>query len=65
MAKEFVPDMVAKNHGHIITVASMASFISLGEMAAYGGSKASALAFHEVFRQELKHWHNAPKIRTR
>lgn len=65
LVREFLPFMISRNHGHVITVASMASFISLGEMVDYCCSKASALAFHEGLGQELKTWYNAPKVRTR
>ncbi|KAJ5358226.1 hypothetical protein N7541_005384 [Penicillium brevicompactum] len=64
MVKEFLPAMVKANHGHVITIASMASFVALGEMVDYCCSKASALAFHEGLRQELKYWYNAPNVRT-
>lgn len=64
MVKEFVPAMIAKNHGHIVTTASMASFVSPGGMTDYSCTKASALAFHEGLAQELKFYHNAPKVRT-
>ena len=65
MVKEFLPAMIEKNHGHVVTIASMASFAALGEMADYAGTKASAMAFHEALTQELRHWYNAPKVRTR
>jgi len=65
MVKEFLPAMVKANHGHVVTLASMASFVALGEMVDYCCTKASALAFHEGLRQELKHWYNAPNVRTR
>ncbi|KAJ5549694.1 hypothetical protein N7535_002369 [Penicillium sp. DV-2018c] len=64
MVKEFLPAMIKANHGHIVTVASMASFVALGEMVDYCCSKASALAFHEGLRQELRYWYHAPKVRT-
>ncbi|OQE26630.1 hypothetical protein PENSTE_c005G03825 [Penicillium steckii] len=64
MVKEFLPAMVKANHGHVITIASMASFVALGEMADYCCSKASALAFHESLRQELRYWYKAPNVRT-
>ena len=62
--KEFVPAMIAANHGHIITTASMASFATLGGMVDYACTKASALAFHEGLAQELKSYHDAPRVRT-
>ncbi|CAI7669091.1 unnamed protein product [Penicillium viridicatum] len=64
MVKEFLPAMVKANHGHVVTIASMASFVALGEMVDYCCSKVSALAFHEGLRQELKYWYNAPNVRT-
>lgn len=64
MVKEFVPSMIQKNHGHVITTASMASFVALGGMTDYACTKASALAFSEGLAQELKYYHNAPKVRT-
>ncbi|KAB8079670.1 hypothetical protein BDV29DRAFT_196791 [Aspergillus leporis] len=64
MVREFLPSMVKRNHGHVITIASMASFVALGEMVDYCCSKASALAFHEGLSQELRYWYNAPKVRT-
>ncbi|KAL3444231.1 hypothetical protein BJX65DRAFT_320012 [Aspergillus insuetus] len=62
--KQFLPSMIKNNHGHIVTIASMASFVSLGEMADYGASKAGALAFHESLTQEIKHWYGSKKVRT-
>lgn len=63
--KEFLPSMVQNNHGHVITVASIASFVAVGELGAYASSKAAALAFHESLTQELRHWYKAEKVRTR
>ena len=65
MIKEFAPSMIKSNHGHIVTIASMSSFIGLGGMVDYCCTKSSAVAFHEGLAQELKHWHNAKKVRTR
>jgi NADP-dependent 3-hydroxy acid dehydrogenase YdfG len=65
MVKEFLPAMIKANHGHVVTIASLASFVALGEMVDYCCSKASALAFHEGLRQELRYWYNAPNVRTR
>ncbi|KAH1489045.1 hypothetical protein LV164_006432 [Aspergillus fumigatus] len=64
MVREFLPSMIRQNHGHVITVASMASFVALGEMVDYCCTKASALAFHEGLTQELRYWYQARKVRT-
>jgi len=45
--QEFLPDMIKNKKGHIVTIASMASFTSVAGMAEYCATKASALAFHE------------------
>jgi short-subunit dehydrogenase len=63
--KEFLPSMIQNDHGHIVTVASMASFAALGEMADYAASKAGALAFHESLSQEIRHWYKAKRVRAR
>lgn len=65
LLKEFLPALIRANRGHIVTVASAASFVAVGEMVDYCCSKASALAFHEGLRQELKYWYRAPNVRTR
>jgi short-subunit dehydrogenase len=64
LVKEFVPSMAAKNHGHVVTIASMASFNAIGGMVDYACTKASALAFHEGLTQELRGLYNAGRVRT-
>ena len=56
--------MVERNHGHVVTIASMASFYVVAGIVEYACSKAAALAFHEGLTQEVKHRYNAPGIRT-
>lgn len=63
--REFLPAMIQRNHGHVMTIASAGSFLGVGEMTDYSCSKASALAFHEGLTQELRFWHKAKKVRTR
>jgi all-trans-retinol dehydrogenase (NAD+) len=43
----FLPGMIAQNKGHIVTVASMASYLGVAGMADYTATKAAVLAFHE------------------
>ena len=45
MVREFVPSMIKNNHGHVVTVASAASYIVHAQNVDYSCSKASALAF--------------------
>ncbi|TVY75631.1 Dehydrogenase [Lachnellula suecica] len=64
LAKEFVPSMVARNHGMIVTVSSIAAYITAPNMVDYAGSKNSAVSFHEGLAAELKTRYNAPKVRS-
>ncbi|KAI3396661.1 hypothetical protein diail_11838 [Diaporthe ilicicola] len=45
--QQFLPAMINGNKGHIVTVASLASFIALPMSIEYSATKAGALAFHE------------------
>ncbi|GLA00608.1 hypothetical protein AnigIFM60653_009358 [Aspergillus niger] len=65
LVKQFLPAMIKSNHGHVVTVASMASFVTQAQNVGYACTKAAALAFHEGLAQELKHRYNAAKVRTR
>ncbi|KAG5969449.1 hypothetical protein E4U58_001451 [Claviceps cyperi] len=64
LVQQLLPHMIALNKGHIMTVASMASFIALPKGADYSASKASALSFHESLALELKHVHKADCVLT-
>ncbi|KAK4170237.1 hypothetical protein QBC43DRAFT_305651 [Cladorrhinum sp. PSN259] len=62
--KEFLPSMIKNNHGMVVTVASVASWVTVPSMVDYAASKAAALSFHEGLTAELKTKYNAPKVRT-
>ncbi|KAG4432036.1 hypothetical protein IFR05_012475 [Cadophora sp. M221] len=64
MTKEFLPAMIKKNHGHVVTIASMASYLVHAQNVDYSCSKASALAFHEGLASELRSRYKAPNVRT-
>ncbi|CDR88338.1 related to retinal short-chain dehydrogenase/reductase [Sporisorium scitamineum] len=63
-AKEFIPDMISRNHGHVITVSSAGAYATLPSMSEYATSKAAALAFHECLAIEFRTRYNAPRVRT-
>lgn len=65
LIKEFLPAMVKRNHGHVINIASMASFITGVRNVSYACTKVAVLALHEGLAQELMHAYNANKVRTR
>jgi NAD(P)-dependent dehydrogenase (short-subunit alcohol dehydrogenase family) len=45
--KAFLPDMLRHNKGHIVTIASTASFVGVAGLADYTATKAAILSFHE------------------
>jgi len=64
LVREFLPEMIKKDHGHIVTVASIGGYAQAPKMVDYNASKAAATAFHEGLRLELKYRYDAPKVRT-
>jgi all-trans-retinol dehydrogenase (NAD+) len=62
--QEFLPAMIKRNHGMVVTVASFAAWLTVPNMVDYGASKAAAASFHEGLSAELKTRYNAPKVRT-
>jgi all-trans-retinol dehydrogenase (NAD+) len=62
--QEFLPGMIAKKKGHIMSTASLAAFLGLAGMVDYSCTKAGLIAFHEGLTQELKHRYEAPQIKT-
>ncbi|KAF4424697.1 Dehydrogenase RED2 [Colletotrichum fructicola] len=64
MVREFLPAMVKADHGHVVTVASMASFLTLASNVGYSCSKAAALSLHEGLTQELRYRYNARNVCT-
>ncbi|KAF9769706.1 hypothetical protein IL306_012841 [Fusarium sp. DS 682] len=64
LTQQFLPSMVKRNHGHIVNVASQASFATQATNVAYASTKVGLLAFHEGLGQELRHLYKAPRVRT-
>ncbi|CAK7201585.1 hypothetical protein SEUCBS139899_004292 [Sporothrix eucalyptigena] len=64
MTRAFLPAMIRARHGHVVNMASMASFVTIAGNVDYSCTKAGLLAFHEGLTQELKHRYNAPEVRT-
>lgn len=65
LIKEFLPAMVKQNHGHIVNIASVASFVTCARNVSYSCTKLAVLALHEGLAQELQHVYKASRIRTR
>lgn len=51
--RAFLPGMIARDEGHVVTVASAASICALPRLADYSASKAAAFALDEALRLEL------------
>lgn len=62
--QEFLPHMVKQKKGHVVTIASVASFVSSPGMVDYATTKAAAQAFHEGLRTELRTYHKCPEVHT-
>jgi len=56
--------MIQANHGMVVTVASLAAYLTSPGLVDYSASKAAALAFHEGLQAELATILNAPKVRS-
>lgn len=64
LAQEFLPDLIAANHGMVVTVASQAGYTVTPNMVDYSATKAAAIAFHEGLAAELVTRYHAPRVRT-
>ncbi|KAF2675027.1 short-chain dehydrogenase/reductase 2 [Microthyrium microscopicum] len=60
----FLPDMIKAKKGHIVTMASMASYVGPAGLVDYAATKSAVLSLHEGLISELKHRYNAPEIKT-
>ncbi|KAF2758468.1 estradiol 17-beta-dehydrogenase [Pseudovirgaria hyperparasitica] len=62
--QEFLPDMIKKKKGHIMSVSSMSAFTGIAGISDYCSIKAALTAFYESLNQELKHRYHCPEILT-
>jgi all-trans-retinol dehydrogenase (NAD+) len=61
-AKAFLPAMIRRNSGHIVTIASAAGLVGVRKLADYCASKFAAYGFDESIRMELRRMKS--KVRT-
>jgi hypothetical protein len=50
LAKEVLPGMVRRDHGHVVSVSSMSAVVPPAGVADYAATKAGVCAVHEVWR---------------
>lgn len=51
--KAVLKSMINRNHGHIVSIASIGSYIHVPGLADYNASKYGVLGFHEALTQEI------------
>lgn len=52
--KTFLPNMISKNQGHLVTISSVAGISGGSDLADYCASKFAVYGFHESIRLDLK-----------
>lgn len=64
LAREFLPSIIDRNHGMVVTVASQAGYMTTPNMTDYSATKSAAISFHEGLTAELVARYKAPRVRT-
>jgi all-trans-retinol dehydrogenase (NAD+) len=62
VTKAFLPEMVERDHGHLVTIVSASAITAPPRLSDYGASKWAAAGFEEALRNELRTI--APNVRT-
>jgi len=53
LTKSFLPKMIEKNEGHIVTISSVAAFTATSKLSDYSASKFASFGYNEALRIEL------------
>lgn len=61
-AKAFLPAMIARNSGHVVTIASASGLVGVPGLVDYAASKHAAIGFDESLRMEMRE--TAPGVKT-
>lgn len=61
-AKSFVPTMIERKRGHVVTIASSAGLVGVARLADYCASKWAAVGFDESLRVEFRKYQ--PQLKT-
>lgn len=62
LSRVFLPQMLARDQGHIVTISSAAGIVGTARLVDYSASKWAAMGFDEALRLELRH--RGSRIRT-
>jgi len=60
--QQFLPNMIKEKKGHVVTLASLSSFVAPPALVPYASTKVAALAFHEGLCQETRIINKAPEV---
>lgn len=63
LLQAFLPDMIKKKKGHVVSIASVASFVSPPGLSHYAETKAAVLVLHEGLGAELRTISKCPEIK--
>jgi all-trans-retinol dehydrogenase (NAD+) len=61
-AKAFLPSMIARGKGHVVTISSASGWVGVAKLVDYAASKWAAVGFDESLRMELRQ--TAPGVKT-
>ncbi|CAK3758510.1 Estradiol 17-beta-dehydrogenase 11 [Lecanosticta acicola] len=61
--QEFVPAMAKNKKGHVVTIASVASFVAPPGLVPYANTKVAAWAFHEGLQMETRIFHDSKEVK--
>lgn len=64
VARAFLPAMIQRGSGHLVTIASAAGMLSNPKMAVYAGSKWAVLGWSESVRLEMEELKTGVKVTT-
>ncbi|KAF7301907.1 hypothetical protein MIND_00756700 [Mycena indigotica] len=62
--KAFLPGMIEKKKGHIVTVSSIMGLHGVAQLSDYCASKAALVSLNRSLRSELDKRYNCPEVRT-
>lgn len=63
LLQQFLPAMIANKKGHIVSVSSMAAYITPVALSPYSATKAGVLCLHEGLGTELRTVYQAPEVK--
>lgn len=64
LVREFLPAMIKRRRGHVVTVASALGYTGIAQLSDYVASKHALIGLHDSLRSELDTLHRTPFVRT-